>query len=52
MSPSAIFFFPKVLHLVNYFVNNFLSEIDLCYVKLIKVAAVDGTIPIKPFNVT
>ena len=29
-----------------------MSEIDLGYVKLIKVAAPDGTIPIKPFNVT
>ena len=52
MSPNAIIFFPKVHNLVNYFVNKFLSDIDLCYVKLIKVTALDGTIPIKPFNET
>ena len=39
-----------MLHLVSYFVINFLSEIDLGYVKLMKVVAPDGTIPIKPFN--
>ena len=45
MSPH---FFPKVLHLVSYTLsNNFLSELDLAYVKLIKVSAPDGTIPIK-----
>ena len=32
--------------------NNFLSQIDLGYVQLIKVTAPDGTIPIKPFNIT
>ena len=52
MSPSAIIFLPKVFHLVSYFVKNFLSEIDLGYAKLIKVNAPDGTISIKPFNVT
>ena len=52
MNPSAINFFPKLLHLVNYFVEQFLSEIDLGYVKLIKMTAPNGTIPIKPFNVT
>ena len=29
-----------------------LSQIDLGYVQLIKVTAPDGTIPIKPFNIT
>ena len=45
-------FLPKVLHLVNYFVEQLLPEIDLGYVQLIKVTAPDGTIPIKPFNIT
>ena len=44
-------FFPKGLHLVNYFVEQFLSEIDLASKQLIKVTAPDGTIPIKPFDV-
>ena len=46
MSPSAIIFFPKVLHLVSYFVKNLLFEVDLGYVKLIKFTASDSTIPI------
>ena len=29
-----------------------MSEIDPGYVQLIKVTAPDGTIPIKPFNIT
>ena len=53
LSPSATSFFPKVLHLVNNFLsNNFLPEIDLGYVQLIKVTTPDGMIPIKLFNVT
>ena len=50
MSLIAITFFPKVLHLVNYFVNNFLFEIGLGYVKLVKVTAPDGTIPISSLS--
>ena len=53
LSPSATIFFPKVLHLVNNFLlSNFLPEIDLGYVQLVKVTTPDGTIPIKLFNVT
>ena len=44
----VLYFFPKVLYLINYFVKQFLFEIDLGYVKPIKVTAPDGTIPIKP----
>ena len=51
MSPSAIILFQSA-SLANYSSNNFLSEIDLGYEKPIKVTAPDGTIPIKPFNVT
>ena len=51
MSPSAIFFSKKFFIQSTTSSNNFLSEIDLGYVQLIKVTAPDGTIPIKPFNV-
>ena len=50
--PESCNCFPKVLRLVNYFVEQFLAEIDLSYVKLLKVTTPDGMIPIKPFNGT
>ena len=52
MSPSAISLFQKCFIQSITSLNNFLSEIDLGYEKLIKVTAPDGAIPIKPFNVT
>ena len=52
MSPSAIIFFQKCFIQSTTLPNNFLSETDFGYVKLIKVTAPDGTIPIEPFNVT
>ena len=52
MSPSAIILSQKCFIWSTTSSNNFLSEIDLGYEKPIKVTAPDGTIPIKPFNVT
>ena len=49
---SYIFFLQKCFISSTTSSNNFLSEIDLGYVKLKEVTTPDGTIPIKPFNVT
>ena len=52
MRPSAIFFSKSASFSQLLCRTIFLSELNLVYVKLIKVTDPDGTILIKPFNIT